>query len=90
MVARKMTGYMAAIRDLHEDVSEWVPVAVPLASLLHFEQRAGFRKPVVRKTLVDLASSDFRRFAEERERWRLSDCYLQPGPIQFSGPCAFS
>ena len=86
MVAKKMTGYMAAMRDLHKDVSEWTPVAVPLASLLHFERRVGVLRAVIRKTLVDLTGPDFRRFADAREQWRLHDLYLQPGPIQFFGP----
>ena len=83
MVANKMTGYMAAIRDLHNDPSTWIPAAVPLASLLHFERRFGIRKPVIQKTLVDLSGQAFQRFADEREQWRLGDHYLQPGPIQF-------
>ena len=86
LIAQKMTGYMAAIRDLHKAPSEWVPAAVPLASLLNFERRFGVRKPVVRKTLVDLSSPVFRSFADARGAWRLNDCYLQPGPIQFFGP----
>jgi pyrophosphate--fructose-6-phosphate 1-phosphotransferase len=88
LIANKMTGYMAAIRDLHKPPVEWAPVAVPLASLLHFERRVGARKPVIRKTLVDLSGPVFRRFADTRGQWRLDDCYLQPGPIQFFGPDA--
>ena len=83
MIAKKMTGYMAAIRDLHQEPSKWTPAAVPLASLLHFERRGGRRLPVIQKRLVDLSGPAFRRFAEGRELWRLGDQYLQPGPIQF-------
>ena len=88
LIANRMTGYMAAIRELHKSPSEWVPVAVPLASLLHFERRVGARKPVIQKTLVDLSGLVFRSFADMRNRWRLDDIYLQPGPIQFFGPDA--
>jgi pyrophosphate--fructose-6-phosphate 1-phosphotransferase len=88
LIANKMTGYMAAMRDLHKAPAEWLPVAVPLASLLHFERRFGARKPVIRKTLVDLSGPVFRRFADVRDQWRLDDCYLQPGPMQFFGPDA--
>ena len=88
LIANKMSGYMAAIRELHKSSAEWVPVAVPLASLLHFERRVGARKPVIRKTLVDLSGPVFRHFVDARGQWRLDDCYLQPGPIQFFGPDA--
>lgn len=90
LIANKMTGYMAAISSLHCDVKEWRSHAIPLASLLHFERRGGSRKPVIRKTLVDLTGEVFRYFAGKREEWRLSDAYLQPGPIQFFGPHTLS
>ena len=86
LIARKMTGFMAGITGLHLPVSEWEPHAVPFASLLHFERRGGARKPVIRKTLVDLSGSLFRYFVDHRQAWRLCDNYLQPGPLQFFGP----
>jgi pyrophosphate--fructose-6-phosphate 1-phosphotransferase len=85
LISHKKTGYMTAMTGLHRDVGQWTPHAVPLASLLHFERRGGSRKPVIRKTLVDLSGELFRRFADSRKAWRLTDSYLQPGPIQFFG-----
>lgn len=86
LVARGLTGYMAGIRKLHAPVAEWEPVAVPLATLLHFERRSGVIKPVIRRTLVDVAGPLFQSFAEQRGPWRLDDCFQQPGPIQYWGP----
>lgn len=88
LVAKKMTGCMAAVADLHLPAAGWKPSAVPLASLLHFERREGARKPVIRKTLVDLSGPLFQRFASLRHSWRLHDQYLQPGPLQFFGPAS--
>jgi diphosphate-dependent phosphofructokinase len=88
-VATKMTGYMTGITDLHLPASEWKAHAVPFASLLHFERRGGSRKPVIRKTLVDLSGPLFRHFADLRSTWRIEDKYLQPGPLQFFGPEQF-
>lgn len=86
IIARKMSGYMTGITELNLPVSEWIPHAVPFASLLHFERRGGARKPVIRKTLVDLSGELFRYFADHRRKWRLNDDYCQPGPMQFFGP----
>lgn len=86
LVAKKMTGYMTGLTCLDLMPSKWIPHAVPFASLLHFERRGGERKPVIRKTLVDLSGGVFRHFAEQRPAWRLQDMYRQPGPMQFFGP----
>ncbi len=88
LVAKKKTGFMAAIDNLHRPVAEWRAHAVPFASLLHFERRGGARKPVIKKTLVDLSGELFLHFAAQRHGWRLQDQYLQPAPLQFFGPPA--
>lgn len=86
MAARDgLTGMILAIRGLKRPVAEWVPKAVPLVQLIHFEIRSGKEKPVIAKTLVDLKGPAFRHFENERRKWRLADCYRMPGPIQFFG-----
>jgi pyrophosphate--fructose-6-phosphate 1-phosphotransferase len=87
LIAKNMTGYMTGITGLHLPPLEWMPHAVPFASLLHFERRGGVRKPVVKKTFVDLSGELFHHFADRRAAWRCNDEYLQPGPMQFFGPC---
>ena len=90
LIANGVTGYMAAIQDLHLPVSAWKPVGVPLASLLQLEERRGRLELVIAKALVDLESPAYRAFQIEREKWILEDNYRIPGPIQFQGENADS
>jgi pyrophosphate--fructose-6-phosphate 1-phosphotransferase len=88
LLANGCTGYMAAIRNLHLPVDRWQPVGIPLAPLMHLEERKGRLELVIAKQKVDLESPAFQILARERERWALEDHYRFPGPIQFSGPSA--
>jgi len=85
LIAHKKTGYMAALTNLHQKVQNWEGFAVPLASLIHFEERSGKQKAVIKKELVDLNGKVFKIFALKRDAWRLQDSLLQSGPIQFFG-----
>ncbi|MFH1076152.1 MAG: diphosphate--fructose-6-phosphate 1-phosphotransferase [Pseudomonadota bacterium] len=85
LIASGVTGYMAAVQDLHLPVSEWKPVGVPIASLLHLEERKGKLQLVIEKALVDLEAPAFKILMEERAKWTLEDNYRVPGPIQFEG-----
>jgi hypothetical protein len=69
-------------------VEDWVAGGVPTTMMMNMERRAGHRKPVIRKALVELASEPFRYFAARRSVWAVEDLYASPGPIQFSGPAA--
>lgn len=88
LLANGCTGYMAAIRHLHLPMAHWEPIGIPLAPLMHLEERKGRLELVIAKQKVDLESPAFRILARERERWALEDHYRFPGPIQFSGPSA--
>jgi diphosphate-dependent phosphofructokinase len=88
LLASGATGYMAGIRNLHQDVEKWAPVGVPLAPLMHLEERKGRLELVIAKQKVDLESRAFQVLQEERQRWALEDRYRFPGPIQFNGPCS--
>ncbi|MCX5890223.1 MAG: diphosphate--fructose-6-phosphate 1-phosphotransferase [Deltaproteobacteria bacterium] len=88
LLANGATGYMAAIKDLHRPVAEWQPLGIPLAPLMHLEERKSRLELVIAKQKVDLESPAFRFLARERDRWALEDHYRFPGPIQFSGPAA--
>ncbi len=85
LLASGATGYMAAIRNLHQPVSAWQPVGIPLAALMHLEERQGRLQLVIQKQRVDLDSPAFKILAQERARWAAGDCYRFPGPIQFHG-----
>ena len=86
LVARGITGFMAAISNLSDHPSKWEPVPISLPALMHMEEREGIIKPVIAKALVNLQGKPFVYFANIRDAWRLGDEYIQPGPIQFSGP----
>jgi hypothetical protein len=40
---------------------------------------AGKNKPVIKKAMTELKGAPFLKFAEQRERWALEDCYRCPG-----------
>jgi len=88
LLANGATGYMAAIRDLHRPVAEWQPVGIPLAPLMHLEERKGRLELVIAKQKVDLTSRAFKILEQERQKWATGDHYRFPGPIQFTGPAA--
>ena len=79
---------MAAIKDLQRPVAAWQPLGIPLAPLMHLEERKGRLELVIAKQKVDLASPAFQFLAQERLKWSHEDHYRFPGPIQFNGPCA--
>jgi pyrophosphate--fructose-6-phosphate 1-phosphotransferase len=82
------TGYMAAINGLDRPLKDWQPLGIPLAPLMHLEERVGRLELVIQKQNVDLNSPAFKVLAREREKWAQEDDYRFPGPIQFSGPSA--
>jgi len=79
-------GTMAALKNLAKPPEEWEPLGVPLAKMMHLEERHGVMKPVIKKALVDLQGPAFLFFKENRDSWALNDDYHYPGPIQFYGP----
>jgi pyrophosphate--fructose-6-phosphate 1-phosphotransferase len=88
LLANGATGYMAAIKDLHREISAWQPIGIPLAPLMHLEERKGRLELVIAKQKVDLESPAFKNLARARDKWAREDHYRFPGPIQFSGPSA--
>jgi len=88
LLANGCTGYMAAIKDLHKPLEEWQPIGIPLAPLMHLEERKGRLELVIAKQKVDLNGTAFKTLERERAKWAVEDHYRFPGPIQFQGPCA--
>ena len=86
LIARNKTGYIVSFKDIAKSPHEWQPAPVLLPTMIHMEERGGKQKAVISKTLVDLQGKVFKHFKTMRNTWRLDDCYLQPGPIQFWGP----
>jgi pyrophosphate--fructose-6-phosphate 1-phosphotransferase len=90
LVDKELTGYMAAVNHLGKPVEKWRMSGIPLAHMIHLEKRKGKLKPVIKKALVNLEGASFKLFAAKREKWRVEDQYLFPGPIQFFGPESLS
>jgi pyrophosphate--fructose-6-phosphate 1-phosphotransferase len=88
LLANGASGYMAGVQDLHRQVADWRPIGIPLAPLMHLEERKGRLELVIAKQNVDLESPAFQALVREREKWGREDHYRFPGPMQFNGPCA--
>jgi len=89
LVAGGATGQMAAIRNLEKDFSAWEPLGIPIAPLMHLEERKGKLALVLEKSIVDVNSVSFRVVKRLRENWLAAmpgeDNYRRPGPIRFTG-----
>lgn len=89
LAANGATGQMAAIKNLEQDFDRWEPIGIPIAKLMHLEERKGRLTLVIEKSLVDLNSNAFRVFKALREEWLATesnqDRYRRPGPVMFTG-----
>ena len=89
LVANGKTGYMAAIKNLDKDFELWEPVGIPIAPLMHLEERKGKLSLVIEKSVVDVESPAFKVATAHREKWLAAfpgpDNFRRPGPIRFMG-----
>jgi pyrophosphate--fructose-6-phosphate 1-phosphotransferase len=89
LVANGATGQMASIRNLEHDFDDWEPIGIPIAPLMHLEERKGKLALVLEKALVDVNSLAMQVFKAHQEKWLAAnsgeDCYRRPGPIRFDG-----
>ncbi len=89
LIANGATGQMAAIKNLEMDFSRWEPIGIPIAPLMHLEERKGKLALVLEKSVVDINSIAFRAVKELREKWLAAapgeDNFRRPGPIRFTG-----
>jgi pyrophosphate--fructose-6-phosphate 1-phosphotransferase len=89
LIANGATGQMAAIRNLELDFSRWEPIGIPIAPLMHLEERKGRLTLVLEKSVVDVHSPAFRVTKALRKTWLAArpgeDQFRRPGPIRFSG-----
>jgi pyrophosphate--fructose-6-phosphate 1-phosphotransferase len=74
------TGYCAAVHGTTRDVSEWRIGGVPLSAMLAAKPKGGIE---ITSQGVDLAGNSFSEFEEKRREWAATDCFRNPGPIQF-------
>jgi pyrophosphate--fructose-6-phosphate 1-phosphotransferase len=89
LIANGATGQMAAIKNLEKDFAEWEPIGIPIAPLMHLEERNGKLSLVIEKSVVDVRSPAFQVVEAFREKWLAAtpgeDNYRRPGPIRFTG-----
>ncbi len=76
------TGYMASMINLSNGSQ---PIGIPLAALIHGEERKGVIKPVIAKALVTLDSPAFQAYARNRDTWAEGNSSRSPGAIQYQG-----
>jgi len=79
------TGYMASIINLSDGAQ---PIGIPLAALIHGEERKGVVKPVIEKNLVSLDSPAFQTYVKNRDTWAEGNSSRSPGAIQYEGSLA--
>jgi pyrophosphate--fructose-6-phosphate 1-phosphotransferase len=89
LIANGATGQMAAIRNLEKDFSRWEPIGIPIAPLMHLEERKGRLALVLEKSIVDVDSIAFKVTQAFRDKWLAAnpgeDNFRRPGPIRFTG-----
>lgn len=89
LIANGATGQMAAVKNLEKKFDKWEPIGIPIAKLMHLEERNGRMQLVIEKALVDSNSNAFRVFKALREEWLAAgsnpDKYRRPGPVRFTG-----
>ncbi|MCG8550304.1 MAG: 6-phosphofructokinase [Desulfobacterales bacterium] len=88
LIAGGATGQMAAIINLEKEFAQWQPAGIPIARLMHLEERKGRLELVMEKSIVDLESNSFKVFQAIREDWvaacECPDRFRNPGAIGFS------
>jgi pyrophosphate--fructose-6-phosphate 1-phosphotransferase len=89
LIANSATGQMAAIKNLEFDFSQWQPIGVPIAPLMHLEERKGRLALVLERSVVDVESNAFRVVKAMREKWLAAhsggDDFRRPAPVQLLG-----
>jgi pyrophosphate--fructose-6-phosphate 1-phosphotransferase len=87
LIANGETGQMAAIKNLEKGFPAWEPIGIPIAPLMHFEERKGKLQLVIERSLVDVNSTAFKVVKALREQWLAAnpgpDHFRNPGPITF-------
>lgn len=88
LIAGGATGQMAAIRNLEKEFSDWEPIGIPIAPLMHLEDRKGKLALVLEKSVVDVRSPSFLVAKGMREAWLAAapgeDPCRRPDPARLS------
>ncbi len=88
LIANGATGQMAAIRNLEKGFSHWEPIGIPVAPLMHLEERKVKLALVLEKSIVDVDLTAFKVVKANREKWLAAspgeDNYRRPDAIELS------
>ncbi|KAK1418170.1 hypothetical protein QVD17_27310 [Tagetes erecta] len=82
------TGLISSVGNLGAPVKDWTVGGTALTSLMDVERRHGKFKPVIKKAMVELEGAPFKKFASMRDEWSVKNRYINPGPVQFTGPAS--
>lgn len=89
LIANGATGQIAVIKNLEHSFDRWEPIGVPIAKLMHLEERKGKLTLVMEKNVVDTNGNSFRIVKAMRDKWLAADDgddhYRKPGPVRFQG-----
>ena len=89
LIVNGATGQMAAIKNLEKEFADWEPIGIPIAPLMHLEERKGKLTLVLEKSIVDIQSPAFQVVKANRDKWLAAtpgeDDFRRPGPIRFTG-----
>ncbi len=88
LIANGATGQMAAIRNLEKGFSQWEPIGIPIAPLMHLEERKEKLALVLEKSIVDVDLAAFKVVKANWEKWLAAspgeDNYRRPDAIRLS------
>ena len=75
-----------SVKGVTQPAEEWRVGAVPILALLASHPKQGFKRAslVVRSENVNLESDTFQQYEVQQRKWRSTDEYKNPGPIQFA------
>lgn len=83
LIGNGVTGYMATIHNLKDNIGNWRAGGVPLTAMMQSTSHSS--KLVIEKAHIDLSSAAYLQFKNQKSEWAIKDCYTNPGPIQFAG-----
>lgn len=85
LIEQGLTGVAVAVRQCTKPASQWRVGGVPILGLLRSHPKEGFKRTdlVVRSEDLNLTSAQFQTLKDNLRTWKVKDCYVNPGPIQF-------
>ncbi|WP_100934893.1 diphosphate--fructose-6-phosphate 1-phosphotransferase [Candidatus Chlamydia corallus] len=87
LIHNRCNGYLATIESLACPLTKWKLRAIPIVKMFTVKHQAdGTLQPQIKKHLIDIGSTAFRKFKLYRKIWALEDSYRFLGPLQIETP----